>query len=227
MKANQEMEKREIESQEPSPEGTPRPRKWRGRKKGFQLPPKPAIPVKGLWQQATPEQRETAHRMALAIMEYWLGRIRKEDLAKQLGIPQLRIWQLSQQALSGMVAGLLVQPKVRQTGAQVVVNPEDDPKKLRERIAELEHTVMMQDRLIAIIRELPGVKETDLPPQLRGGKKSETSQEPAKETQTDAKRERKGVRRGRPKKEAKVQPGARHEGGPVARGRANSGEDGG
>jgi hypothetical protein len=36
----------------------------------------------------------------------WLGKRDREAVAKELSIPTLRVWQLSQQALSGMLAGL-------------------------------------------------------------------------------------------------------------------------
>jgi len=39
-------------------------------------------------------------------------------MAAALGLPPLRVWQLSQSALSGMLAGLLKQPKRRKLGAE-------------------------------------------------------------------------------------------------------------
>jgi hypothetical protein len=40
--------------------------------------------VKALWEMATPEQRLKAHEASVAIMEYWLGRITKQELAARL-----------------------------------------------------------------------------------------------------------------------------------------------
>lgn len=134
----------------------------RGRKKGFKLPNKPAVPVRALWDWATPEQREKAHQSAAVLMEYWMGRVSKGEVATRLSVPQLRVWQLSQAAISGMVAGLLTQPKTRAKGAPPM-NPEEDPKKLQKKIAELQKHIAMQDRLISVLREMPGCRDASIP----------------------------------------------------------------
>lgn len=73
----------------------------------FSRCPRPAIPVRGLWEQASEAERTSAHRSCMAILEYWLGKSSKAQIAARLEVPPLRVWQLSQQALSGMLAGLL------------------------------------------------------------------------------------------------------------------------
>jgi hypothetical protein len=130
------------------------------RKKAMKAPPKFALPVRTLWDLATPEQRQKAQSSGMAILEYWTGYITKQEASKRLGVPPVRIWQLSQQATSGMLAGLLVQPKTRAKG--VPMNPNEDPKALLKRIAELEEKVKRQDLLIAVLRSMPGCQEVGL-----------------------------------------------------------------
>ena len=50
------------------------------------------------------------------------------------------------------------------------MNKEEDPKYLMKRIAELERTVAMQDRLISILREMPGCKQVGLPEESKRDK---------------------------------------------------------
>ena len=175
-------------------------KKPRGRKKGFKEPLKPALPVKTLWLTATPEQKKRAHQIGVLMMEYWMGRITKEEVGEVLETSPLRVWQLSQQAISGMLAGLLVQPKTRAKG--VKMNRDEDPKYLQKKIAELEKVIQMQDRLIAVMREMPGCKDVAVmpskTPKLQGVKS-------------------------RAKRKTKIQPGAHHEGGTVVDGGEGSG----
>ena len=144
--------------------------KKRKRNRKFSLKHFPMIPVKGLWESATLEQQEKAHRTAAAVMEYWLGYSSKAEISAKLEMPPVRIWQLSQQAASGMVAGLLTQPKVRakqrqENGVTVSINAEEDPKKLLKKIHALERTVEIQTKLIEILREFPSQRALKLPTQ--------------------------------------------------------------
>lgn len=122
------------------------------RRRGFRMPP-PAVPVKGLWAAAAPEARERAHRSANLLLQSWVGLKSRSEAAKELGIPPVRLWQLNQQALSGMVAGLLKQPRGRK-GA-VPMDPEEDPKVLRKRIRQLEADLDAAKRLIEVLKDLP------------------------------------------------------------------------
>ena len=141
----------------------------RRRNAKFALPQTPALPVKALWEMASPEQRLKAHETSVVLMEYWLGRLTRPQMAERLKVPPLRIWQLSQQAISGMVAGLLIQPKTRpprgakNMGLEQPQDPENDPQSLRKRIAELERTVYVQERLISVLREMPGCRDAKIP----------------------------------------------------------------
>ena len=182
--------KQPVEASQVGVEAVPT-RVRRGMRRASFRVPKPAVAVRGLWEAAPEEQRARAHASAVAVMEYWLGRATKQEAAEKLKIPPLRVWQLSQQALSGMVAGLLKQPKSRK--GVVSLDPMDDPKALRKRIGELERLVATQDRLIAILREMPGCREVRLP-----------EAEPPKE----------GKRGRKPRKT--VLPGGPNEGGGMA-----------
>ena len=136
-------------------ERSPRtPRKTR--KPRVPLPKQPPVAIRSLWEWATPAEKERAHLMAAALMEYWLGQSTKQEIAIRLELPMLRVWQLSQQALAGMVVGLLHPPKDRMSAG---VRPEDNPKKLKQRIEALEKQVSTQQRLIVILREMPASRE--------------------------------------------------------------------
>jgi hypothetical protein len=89
------------------------------------------------------------------ILEYWLGRIGKEEVMERLELPALRVWQLSQMALSGMLAGLLKQPRPR-GGAPMATEPDEDPKRLKKRIRELEDQLKRTEELVRLLRDLPG-----------------------------------------------------------------------
>ena len=122
------------------------------RRRNFKMPPRPAIAVRGLWEAAPPEARERAHKTAGVLMQCWVGLKSRSQAASELGVPQLRIWQLSQQALSGMVAGLLKQPRGRKG---IVMDPGEDPKALKKRIQQLERELETAKRLIEILKDLP------------------------------------------------------------------------
>jgi hypothetical protein len=145
-----------------------------GRKRMLKPPPKFALPVRTLWELASEEQKARAHMAGIAILEHWTGRITKVEAAKRLGIPTLRIWQLSQQATSGMLAGLLVQPKTRARG--VPVSPNEDPKALLKRIEKLEQTIRQQEMLIQVLRTMPGCRDVSMP--MEAEEKSEAREVP-------------------------------------------------
>ena len=134
------------------------------------MPPRPAGAVRGLWESASPEAREKAHRAASAILESWVGLKTREQVSVELWLPPLRIWQLSQQALSGMVAGLLKQPRGRKG---IVMDPEEDPKVLRKRIRELELDLSAAKKLIEILKDLPENRPqiVEVPRRGKGGGK--------------------------------------------------------
>jgi hypothetical protein len=121
----------------------------------FKKPPPPAIPVRGLWEHASEEDRERSHITCMAILEYWLGRATKQEIAERLEVTPLRVWQLSSQALSGMLAGLLHQPRRRGKVPSAAADPRNDPVVLKRRIAELEEKLSRTEDLVRLLKELP------------------------------------------------------------------------
>jgi hypothetical protein len=143
-----------------APDATaPRRRRARtGRKRTrFGIPPRQPASVRALWQSATTEEQKTAHELCMAILEVWLGKSSKAEVAARLEVPPLRIWQLSQMALSGMLAGLLRQPKMRKRGRPLppASSPEEDPRLLKKRIVELERRLKTTEDLVRVLRDLP------------------------------------------------------------------------
>jgi hypothetical protein len=136
-----------------------RPRRKRTGKKRvvFQVPPKPAPSVRELWRQASEEQQQKAHVTCASVLEYWLGKATKYELAERLGVPPLRVWQLSQMAVSGMLAGLLKQPRGR--GAKAVGGPQDDIKALRKENADLRERLRNTEELVRILRDFPAHRD--------------------------------------------------------------------
>ena len=125
----------------------------RRRRVSFRLPKRAALTVRALWASAEEEERMKAHRTGVAILELWLGQASRKEIADRLQVPPLRIWQLSQQALSGLVAGLLKQPKSR---SQIQKNPLEESRwKLKSKIAKLEGEVESLRTLVSLLRELP------------------------------------------------------------------------
>lgn len=132
-------------------------RKRTGRKRTkFRPPARFPQPVSELWKQASEEERRRAHLVCVGILEYWLGKKSKAEVAEDLGMPLLRVWQLSQAALSGMLAGLLKQPRAHPgRPPQWSGEPSDDPKRLRKRIAELELCLSRTEDLVRVLRTAP------------------------------------------------------------------------
>ena len=153
-----------LESESPPPPTIeiPKPEtKSRKARKPRVTPPKQLpVAIRSLWEWATTAEQERAHLTAAALMEYWMGQSSKQEIATRLGLPMVRVWQLSQQAISGMVVGLIHPPKNRTKAPSI--RPEDDPKKLQRRITELENQVALQSRLIVILREMPLSREAML-----------------------------------------------------------------
>jgi hypothetical protein len=123
----------------------------------FQVPRKMPLPVRALWQAASEEQRAVAHRTATAILATWLGRRRREEAAKDLGLSAIRFWQLSQQAVCGLVVGCLRQPRFRgRPPAGGYGMSAEGVGVLRKRILELERELDGSRRLIEVMKDLPG-----------------------------------------------------------------------
>ena len=146
------------------------PRTRRGRKRlVFQPPRQMPSPVRALWDAASAEEKERAHRSCVAILSLWLGRKTRMQVASELELPPLRVWQMSQSALSGMLAGLLKQPRGRSRRPSASEPSEEDPRALKKRIAQLEQENDTLRTLVEILKSLPSAREPA--PRPRGEKK--------------------------------------------------------
>jgi hypothetical protein len=58
-----------------------------------------------------------------------------------------------------MSAGLLTQPKLRKKGEFMGTNDREEINKLRAKVRELELTISSQDKLIGILRSMPGCRD--------------------------------------------------------------------
>jgi hypothetical protein len=139
---------------------TPR-RARRGLKRlSFQVPKAMPLPLKALWQSASPEQQAIAHRTATAILSTWLGKSTREAAAKELGLSAVRLWHLSQQAVAGLVVGCLRQPRYRGRPPAGGYGPrEESVGALRQKIAVLERELDGAQRLIEVMKDLPGNRD--------------------------------------------------------------------
>lgn len=151
----------------------------RGKKRlVFQPPRQVPSSVRSLWEAAGPEERARAHTTCVAILSMWLGRKTRQQVATELELPPLRVWQLSQAALSGMLAGLLKQPRGRGKGL-TMESSEEDPRALKKRISELEAENRALKELLEVLKDLPSAREQPAPrprkqpkDKKRGSKKS-------------------------------------------------------
>jgi hypothetical protein len=134
-----------------------RPRRMR-KKTCFKKTPRGPWPIRALWEGATKTDQERAHIRCVAILEYWLGKASKSEIAQRLELPPLRIWQLSQQALSGMLAALVHQPRWREAKGVMQSRPAPtrDLQTLRKRIEEQKRQIATQDKIIELLRQFPG-----------------------------------------------------------------------
>ena len=162
-----------------------RPRTRRGKKRLVFLPPRQGPrSVRSLWEAAGPEERTKAHTPCVAILSLWLGRKSRQQLAAELELPPLRVWQLSQAALAGMLAGLLKQPRGRGKGLNMEPS-EDDPRVLKKKIAELEEENRSLRGLVELLRNLPAAREQPAP---RPRKKPEAKKRAKKTGRTEVQR---------------------------------------
>jgi hypothetical protein len=72
----------------------------------------------------------------------------------------VRLWQLSQQAVCGLVVGCLRQPRYRPRRGGQESEPKDEAAgELKKKIEGLERELDGAKRLIEVLRELPGNRE--------------------------------------------------------------------
>jgi len=139
-----------------APAKVAKPRARMRRKPVFAMPPV-AWPVKGLWEAASAEERVGAHRMGTLLFEHWLGRLSRKELAEKIGLPPVRVWQLSQQALAGLVVGLLKQPPTPAKGTPLPPRRplEEDPRQLRKALTEAQRQNALLEDLVRVLKEFP------------------------------------------------------------------------
>lgn len=174
-----------METTETKAEAAPRARRFRKRR--FSRVPRMPVPVKALWERATEEERKRAHETCALLLELWLGKATRAEAAARLKVAPLRLWQMSQQALAGMVAGCLRQPRARGKGADPGA---DEPTALRRRLLELEREAQAKDSLIALLREMPAHRATPREegaggkPHARGRRGKRTGTDPGARLET-------------------------------------------
>lgn len=135
------------------------------RNSGFRMET-PPFPVRAIWELATEQERLDAHKMGVLMLEHWLGRMTRKELGEKLNLPALRVWQMSQQALAGMVVGLMTQPKRPPRGTPMAREMKADNaelKTLRKENHELrEQNRVLQD-LLEVLKDLPGMPAAPKP----------------------------------------------------------------
>ena len=149
----------------------------------FKTVPRPPVPVRALWEASTKEEQTRAHENAVWMLEYWLGKISRDEAAERLGVVPLRVWQMSQSAVAGMVCGLLPQPRWRKGQSVMPIDPSNDPKVLKKKVAALERELEVAQQLIDILKTLPGNANREL-------------ETPSERKKSQAKKERAASRRG-------------------------------
>jgi hypothetical protein len=98
------------------------------------------------------EDQANARQVSQVMMEYWMGRLTKKEATEKLQLKPVRFWQMSTQAIAGMTAGLLTQPRYRKGAFLAGV----EVTELRAKVRELEAKVSAQQKLIEILKSLPG-----------------------------------------------------------------------
>lgn len=203
----------------------------KGRRMRRRLPtrmPRPAVAVRGLWAQASEEERQRAHEAASAILSWWLGVSPKAEVLERLAVKPLRLWQMSQMALSGMEAGLLKQPRARRGALPPGTPAEESREALKKRVARLERDLRAARELLGLLRTLPSWRK-DVPAAADepGGKEARRGALAGRSRAGGAKGVGKGARRDRADAAELAAAGPREAGAAAAGPGAPGGGDGG
>ncbi len=136
----------------------PRQRRGRGRRRvGSWV--RPVYPIRALYDAASEEERRQAHLLSATILEYWTGVKTKQEVAKALSVPPIRVWQMSQRAATGLVCALLTPPSGKR-GAPMATS--DEEKALLKELERLRKENQLQRELIEVLRELPGNRDREI-----------------------------------------------------------------
>jgi hypothetical protein len=170
---------------ETPPAPTKRRRRAGKRKTGFRMDT-PPYPVRAIWELASDTERQEAHKTGVLILEHWLGRMTRKDLGDKLNLPPLRVWQLSQQALAGMVVGLMAQPKRPPKGTPMPNSTpqqdKDELKTLRKENQELRDQNRVLQDLLDVLKDMPAQSAE---PRFLPGKKINQSKTHARLSKPD------------------------------------------
>jgi hypothetical protein len=156
------------EAQSPNEEAEAKAKRFKRpgkRKAGFRMDT-PPWPIRAIWELASTKERQDAYQLAVQILEHWLGRQTRKDLGDKLNLPPLRVWQLSQQALTGMVVALMAQPKRPPQGTPLPMAKLPDVeelKELRKEVRKLRDEKKVLEDLLVLLREMPGQGDTPAP----------------------------------------------------------------
>lgn len=116
---------------------------------------RPVYPISAILASATPEEVKRARMLVSELLGYWLGHESKASLARRLSIPQVRVWQMGQRALAGMVAAMLTPPSGTRGSTGAMPRVSQETIALRKRVLDLEKETGVQRRLIELLRTLP------------------------------------------------------------------------
>jgi len=201
----------EALSSEATLETPPLPKRRRRYRRRLTLTYRPVYPIRALWLQASEEERRLAHERTTAILEYWVGIVSKKESAERLNVPPIRLWQMSQRAVSGMACALLKPPKSlprrgsgpQELGPSAIEAVESSPLALRKEIARLKRDLEQRNSLIEVLKSLP----SNLPP-TRSEKAAEAPSAAASSGRAEHAAEAGGKRpRGRKKRAPLQKPG--------------------
>jgi len=159
----------------------PRTRRGRGRRRVGRWV-RPVYPMRAYYDTASEENQRRAHLLAAIILEYWTGVKTKPEAAKALGVPPIRVWQMSQRAATGLVCALLTPPSGKR-GAPMASS--DEESALRKENERLRKENALQKELIAVLRELPGNRDREIPrPPPEPSKEAEAEKPRRKKSRT-------------------------------------------
>jgi hypothetical protein len=166
------LETPKSENMETTLPAAPKRHKRAGKRKtGFRMDT-PPWPVRAIWELASPEERQEAHLKGVLMLEHWLGRMTRKDLGTKMNLPPLRVWQMSQQALTGMVVGLMAQPKRPPKGTPMAIEKKiekDEMKSLRKENHDLREQNRVLQELLDLLKDMP--EQRPAAPQASKGKK--------------------------------------------------------
>jgi hypothetical protein len=139
--------------------------------------------MRAYWEAASEEERRQAHLVSATILEYWTGVKTKQEAAQALCVPPIRVWQMSQRAATGLACALLTPPTGKR-GPRTVTDEEE--KAMRTELERLRKETALQQELIAILRELPGNRDREIPAAPAAEPAKEAGAKPSRKAKSQA-----------------------------------------